>query len=177
MNTQDLLNAFHYSGSNPPLPSFLQGRRLVVSVIRRHSPDEPIEYIARDLETGVTFRITAEQAAQLQQQEAISPSPSPQLNENNLAKESYDTLIKQLYGLPVQLPEYLIINGLRTNFIPFEQISQIQIARWILDPLVQPWAGPPTSPNRIITVFDTNEITYLVKARYDQATNQIFFPV
>lgn len=177
MNTQDLLNAFHYTGSSQPLPNFLQGRRLVVTTVQPRYPDESVEYIARDLETGEMFRITASQASRLQQQESSSAPNTQPLNENNLVKESYDTFIKQLYGLPVQLPEYLIINGLRVNFIPFEQIGQIQIERYILDPLVQPWAGPPTSPNRILTIFDRNGVSYLVKARYDQATHQIFLPV
>lgn len=65
--------------------------------------------------------------------------------ENNLKDLSYETLTKQLYGIPVKLPEYLIINGLRINFITFQQIgqmlSQTQIERYILDPLVQPWSG------------------------------------
>ena len=101
--------------------------------------------------------------------------------ENSLLKESYETLIKQLYGIPVQLPQFLIINGLRVEFISFQRItemlSQGQIERYILDPLLQPWADPPTSSNRILTMFGKNGITYLVKARYDLTTNQIFAPV
>ncbi len=38
---------------------------------------------------------------------------------HDLQIKSYETLIQQLYGLPVEIPEYLIINGLRTNFISF----------------------------------------------------------
>lgn len=125
------------------------------------------------------------------QREDFSTEESPSIvnsltTENILFQQSYETLIRQLYGLPgnsIELPEFLIINGLRVNFISFEQLNQIQIERWIIDPELQPWAGPPTfSPigenvNRIITLFDINGTTYLVKVRYDQATNQIFLPI
>lgn len=117
---------------------------------------------------------------QLQPQSNIS-EPSMTQNTNQLFEQSYEILIKQLYALPVQLPEYLIVNGLRVNFISFEQIAQMlsqnQIFRFVLDPILQPWVGPPNSPNRILTMFGKNGITYLVKARYDQATNQIYLPI
>ena len=90
---------------------------------------------------------------------------------------SYETLVKQLYGLPVILPEFLILNGLKVNFVPFSQLNTIQIDRYIIEPLLQPWAGLPSSPNRIITIFGTNGITYLIKAKYDQSSNQIYPPV
>ena len=110
-----------------------------------------------------------------------SPSPQP-INRipestDQLAQLSYETLVKQLYGLPVELPQFLIVNDLRLEFIPFSQLSSIQIERYIIEPLLQPWAGPPSTQNRIITIFGTNGMTYLVKALYDQATNRIFPPV
>ena len=98
-----------------------------------------------------------------------------------LLHDSYETLTKQLYGIPVKLPEYLIINGIRSNFVPFQDIanmlSQNQIERYIIDPILQPWAGPPGTTNNILTMFGKNGITYLVKARYNSQTNQIFAPV
>ena len=79
------------------------------------------------------------------------------------------------------LPEFLIVAGVRANFIPFDQITNMlqrnQIERYIIDPVLQPWAGPPGAPNKIITMFGRNGLTYLVKARYDQQTNQIFPPI
>ena len=106
---------------------------------------------------------------------------------NNLQELSYNTLLSQLYGLPDAnaLPEFLILNDLKVNFIPFEEaakmVSQNKVSRFILEPMLQPWAGPPgnlslETPNRIITVLGTNGMTYLVKAKYDQASNQIFEP-
>lgn len=95
----------------------------------------------------------------------------------NTVQQSYETLIKQLYGLPVVLPQFLILNGLKVNFISFEQLSSIQIERYIIEPLLQPWSGPPNTLNRILTIFGKNGITYLVKVRYDQATNHIYPPV
>ena len=115
--------------------------------------------------------------------ENIVPSSQDQREEdiNPLFKQSYETLLKQLYDLPVEVPEYLIVNGLRVSFIPFQQISQMlsqnQIERYILDPMLQPWVGPPNSPNRIVTMFGKNGITYLIKARYDPQSNQIYPPM
>jgi hypothetical protein len=107
----------------------------------------------------------------------------PQRNEDvsrdepDLHKMSYETLLKQLYNLPVQLPEFLIQNGLRITFISFEQIPKLQIERYIFDTILQPWAGPPGTLNKIITIFTKNGITYFAKVRYDQVSNQIFPPV
>ena len=99
------------------------------------------------------------------------------IGNDELIRLSYESLIKQLYGIPVQLPEYLVINGLRANFVPFQQIGQMlsnnQIERYIIDPLLQPWAGPPGTEYRIFTFFGKNGVTYLVKARYNSQTNQI----
>jgi hypothetical protein len=100
---------------------------------------------------------------------------------DNLFKESYETLLKRLYGIPIQLPDFLIINGIRVNFASYQQIIQMlshnQIEHFVLDPLLQPWAGPPDSLNRILILFGRNGLTHLVKARYDLQTNQIFPPV
>ena len=96
---------------------------------------------------------------------------------SKLQEQSYITLLSQLYGLPVTLPEFLIVNDLKLQFIPFSQLSKIQIERYIIEPLLQPWAGPPSTQNRIITIFGKNGMTYLVKALYDQVSNQIFSPI
>ena len=106
----------------------------------------------------------------------ITEEPS-NIVQDTLPQQSYETLVKQLYGLPVVLPEFLIVNDLRLEFIPFSQLNTIQINRYIIEPLLQPWAGPPSTQNRIITIFGNNGITYLVKARYNQVTNQIYPPV
>ena len=100
----------------------------------------------------------------------------------SLTQLSYQTLVKQLYGLPVEMPEFLIVNGLKVNFIPFSQVSSIQIDRYIIEPLLQPWAGPPglsidNPGNRILTIFGKNGLTYLVKALYDPVNNKIFSPI
>ena len=89
----------------------------------------------------------------------ISTGTTPQVSgEFTLFEESFRTLLSQLYGIPVTLPKFLIINGLRMNFIPFQDaanmLSQNQIERYIIDPLIQPWAGAPpargTPPDRKI---------------------------
>jgi RNA recognition motif-containing protein len=101
----------------------------------------------------------------------------------NLMIKSYETYMRQVYNLPVPLPEFLILNGLKVPFIPFSEIKNIQIDRYVIDPILQPWAGPLAGlssdkpANRIVTIFGKNGMTYLVKAKYDQVNNQIFQPV
>ena len=119
---------------------------------------------ARDILRSPTI---ANPISNLQSQEVLS----------DLFQQSYETLLKKLYGIPVVLPDFLILNGLRVSFIPFQQVSSIQIERYIIDPMLQPWAGVPRTPNRILTIFGQNGITYLVKVRYDSQSNQIYPPV
>jgi hypothetical protein len=108
--------------------------------------------------------------------------PEPETTQRNeIMGLSYETLMKQLYGIPIELPGYLIVNGIKANFVPFQQVTQMlqrnEIDSLILDPLLQPWSGPPGTQNRIITLFGKNGITYLAKVRYDQQSNQIYPPI
>jgi hypothetical protein len=99
----------------------------------------------------------------------------------NLLLMSHNTLVKQLYNLRVELPQRLVINGLTSNFISLNKIIDMLqrnlIERYIIDPLLQPWAGIPGTTNRIITFFGKDGITYLVKARYDQTNNILYPPI
>ena len=141
-----------------PLPNFANGGNYPSVMLPGQSP-------RRDIPQG-SLPVTGSY------QSIVVQEPADQL-----AQQSYETLVKQLYGLPVTLPESLIVNGLRLEFIPFSQLNSIQIDRYIIEPLLQPWAGPPSSQNRILTIFGKNGMTYLVKAMYNQATNKIFPPV
>jgi hypothetical protein len=91
--------------------------------------------------------------------------------------ESFQTLLRQLYGLPVEVPSFLTANGLEAEVVPFDQVPSLQIAGFSFDPLLQPWAGPPTSPNRIITLALQDGRAVLVKARFDSKTNRLHPPV
>jgi hypothetical protein len=101
--------------------------------------------------------------------------------EDTLTKKSHAMYMAQVYGLPIIMPDYLIINGLRVNFISFQEVSsmlsQNQIERYIIEPILQPWSGPPSQQLRILTFFGKNGLTYLAKVRYDQVNNQIFSPL
>ena len=92
-------------------------------------------------------------------QQVISPIEQP-----------YEVL-RSIYST---LPDHLIINGLMVNFISFQQIADMlnqgQIERYIIDPLLQPWAQ---EPYKILTFFSKNGMTYLAKVKYDQVSNQI----
>lgn len=71
----------------------------------------------------------------------------------------------------LQLPE-------SPKFVTFEQIAQLvsqnQIEQYMVDPLLQCLVAPP---NKILTIVDRGGNTYLVRARYDRETNQIYPPV
>lgn len=81
---------------------------------------------------------------------------------------------KPPYYVPV------VEQGVEVTFVSFQQIAEMlknnQIERYIIDTLLQP-TSLLNSPNRILTMFEKNGSIYLVKARYDQATNQIYPPV
>jgi hypothetical protein len=204
--TRRLVEAFS-TPPNPLNANFdndeAQNNPYTITSIQPRSGDEPILYSVQNLTTGRSFRTYSlqniEQQLNAHESEVSRRRIGPIANANyeeftnpfgnleqiqelsddlhQLAQLSYETLVKRLYGLPVEMPQFLIVNGLKLNFIPFSEVSKIQIDRYIIEPLLQPWSGPPSSPNRIITIFAKNGMTYLVKAKYDQVSNQIFQPV
>lgn len=95
-------------------------------------------------------------------------------------KNSYETLISQLYSIPVDLPETLFVGFVPAKVISFEQgiqkLTNGEIERFLIDPMLQPWAGPPSSPNRIFSFYSRDGLIYLVKGRYDAINNQIYQP-
>jgi hypothetical protein len=105
-------------------------------------------------------------------------SASQESTKENLVQQSYETLIKQIYNIHVEIPQFLIINKIKINFISFQDAANMlqnnQIQQFFLNPLLQSYAGLPSSPNRIVTLLDKNGMSYLVKAKYDRQTNQIF---
>lgn len=111
------------------------------------------------------------------------PEPVPRTlvdqNFENL-KNSYETLLRRLYGLPVELPSSLLVGNVSASVISFDQatvmLSSGKIARFLVDPMLQPWAGPPSSPNRILSFYGNDGLIYLAKGRYNPATNSIFPP-
>jgi len=96
---------------------------------------------------------------------------------------SVQTFFQQIYGLPVETPQSLPVPGvgLYGDFISFEEaanlLSQNLISQVNLDALLQPWAGPPGTPNRVLTLVGTDGRVLFVKAQYDLTTNQIFPPL
>ena len=150
------------------------------------------QVMGRDTHTNMVSTespVTNLQMGNISQGIGSSSTESPVTNnQDELQKQSYETLIKQLYKLPGAdaLPEFLIINGLRVSFISYEEITQMlnqnQIERYIIEPLLQPWAGKVGSldnepTNRILTMFAKNGMTYLVKAKYDPVNNSINQPI
>lgn len=87
-------------------------------------------------------------------------------------QESYNTLLHRLYGLDIKPLNNLISFQEATDLF-----SQSKILGYEIDLLLQPWAGPPGTPNRIVVLFGKNGKIYLIKARYDSRSKQIFSPV
>lgn len=141
-----------------------------------NTPDNSFSELLLDLSRSDLLYVDR----RIRELETPTSIPIP-VNSDSLYELSYQTLVKQLYGIPVIIPEYLIVNDLKINFITFEQVAQMlnsgQIERYIIEPLLQPWAGPPSTSNKILTVFNKNGMTYLVKVKYDPVTNQIFNPI
>lgn len=110
-----------------------------------------------------------------------SPERSLSPIDTELMESAYQTLLKQLYGIPVEIPATLVTNELPTPVIAFEEASRLlssgQVQSYTLDPLLQPWAGPPSGNNRMITLILRNGTTVLVKAAYNTTSNEIFPPV
>jgi len=111
------------------------------------------------------------------------PSPTPSFTSpatENL-KQSLETLLRQLYSLPVEMPDYLSVGDIQAEVIPYERAAQLlkegKVARTDFDPLVQPWAGPPSTPNRMMTFFTSSGMTYVSKVRYDPTTRTVYPPV
>ena len=105
-------------------------------------------------------------------QEEITPPRESEL------KPILEALIARLYGLPVTPPQTLIVNGLPVPLIPFEEATQMlhrnEVERYTIDPLLQVWAGPPGTSNRIVTLIRRDGTVSAVQARYDPTTNQIY---
>ena len=93
-----------------------------------------------------------------------------------IVKESFEMFLKQLHKIPIAFPDFLIINNLRADFISLNQYHKLELERIHLDPILQPWAGSPSNPNRIITLFAKNGSIYLIRAKYDTKTNIISEP-
>jgi hypothetical protein len=83
--------------------------------------------------------------------------------EDDIFKQSYETLMKQLYGFPVQLPSHLMGIPFIESFQADYLLKTKQIESYSIDPILQPWAGHPSSPIRIITLIDKNGNSYLVR--------------
>lgn len=87
-------------------------------------------------------------------------------DDEDLVKESIEIFLKDLYNLPVVTPAGLNIDGENYTFINFSDLGSVMpnVTRADVDYLLQPWAGAPGTPNRILTLTTNNGQKYLVKA-------------
>lgn len=95
--------------------------------------------------------------------------------------DSYKVLLAQLFGMPIQLPRYITINGIGRYLVSFESIEKLikegQIERCDIDPSLQVWAGPKETVNAIVTFYAKDNRIYIVKVFYDTTLNRAFPPM
>jgi hypothetical protein len=103
--------------------------------------------------------------------------PQVRRDEDEFSRRALDRLLAQLYGIPQPEPENL--NGFTRMTLPqlAELMQAEQIVRFEIPPLMQPFAGPPGTLNRIITYYTLDGQKLFVKARYDPVSNRIDPPV
>jgi len=105
---------------------------------------------------------------------------SPTKRELEHFKNSYNELINRLYNIPSELPNKLYAHGIMVPIITYkeaaEKITNGHIIKFDINPLHQPYSGPPNNPNRMITIFDKSGNSYVVKAVYNKNTHQISCP-
>jgi hypothetical protein len=101
-------------------------------------------------------------------QQSIKSIPQYNLKEERI-KETYEMLIRRLYGLPI--PKFTGINGIPLIFFP--ELFVLSIIKFDIDPVLQPWT---LSPNSIITLYLNDGRTVVVEAQYNHLTNQILAP-
>ena len=156
-------------------------RGVSVAQLPRGLTREQFEIQFSERARGMIPRLTSAVSQMRTTEYSPSPQPSPRREEvvsiePSEVEQSYQTLLRQLYGLPVELPPALVVNGLHSDLVPFDQVSTLPIERFDINPVLQPWAGPPGTPNRIITLILRDGRVVLVKARFDQRSSQIFPP-
>lgn len=106
----------------------------------------------------------------------ISPPPTLLREQTNLREQSYDTLLKQLYGLPVEIPNNFVIEGVRIDVIPFSDLTNYipMVVSTNIDPQLQPWAGPPGTSYRMVTLHLNDGTSKIVKGPHRGREDQIF---
>ncbi len=103
--------------------------------------------------------------------------PSYRSNELSTVQKSSERLMSHLYNLPLEEPD--ILDGYaRSDLSTINRLLQEQkIARFDVNIVLQPFAGPPGTPNKVLTFLTDDRRKLFVVARYDPDQNQIFPPV
>lgn len=83
----------------------MQSQRFVIEPRQSRAADEPPQFFFRNLDTGRTVLITQEEASQLLRGSTATEQETPPSQQRSiLFRQSYETLLRDLYGLPVELP-------------------------------------------------------------------------
>ena len=118
--------------------------------------------------------------------------PSPEQYDNEEITYNLDLTLKSLdyqQGEDIDKSYWprqniIVLQHPTLNLTSFEEVSQMlsrnEIVKYIIDPSLQIWVGGISLPgisDRILTLFDRSGQTYLVKAKYDPQTHQIYPPI
>ncbi len=83
--------------------------------------------------------------------------------------------IYQIY--PVDLPTSIRVDKKQTPVVSLDEITKKtnegKIERWVLDPMLQPYAGSHRSHNRLLTFYEKDGSVCHVRAEYDAKTSRI----
>lgn len=88
-----------------------------------------------------------------------------------------EAMVGRMYNYEVIPPAVFKWKGIDYMFIAYDKVAQIVINKYYIEPAFQVWAGPPDTVNQIITLEDSRQQRYLVRARLDQASQEILPPV
>lgn len=123
----------------------------------------------------------AEAGAPLFREAPPSRSEQPTIRQIDIFnRRSLERFLSWYYPSPLAaiIEPDLLEDYTRTSL---NEISQLlasgQVTRFETPPVMQPWAGPPGTPNRIFTFQIVDGRKLFVKAQYNQQTNQLLPPV
>jgi len=98
----------------------------------------------------------------------LTPPEHPETLTVSLTRESVEEMLRHLYGLPATLPKFIMIEETQVPFISYQEACHLlnsgEITSFEIPPLLQPWAGPLGTKNRVILLIGKG-YKYLVRGQ------------
>ena len=97
------------------------------------------------------------------------------LYDEQIPKDFYRVLIGQLYGTPINTPNNITYMNKEYTYVPYNQLSGYILKSFSIEPLLQPYAGPPGSVNKLM-IMNTLRGDIFTIGQYDSHKNQMLPP-